>query len=83
MRLVAGSNPAARTINHQPTIGAKMGYHDRPPPGYMKTGISVVNPLIRIERKLKEVQEILDNISDASVLTANDLKIKIQRVLDD
>ncbi len=60
-----------------------MGYHDRPPPDYMKTGISVVNPLIRIERKLKEVQEILDNISDASVLTANDLKIKIQRVLDD
>ena len=60
-----------------------MGYHDRMPPDYMKTGISVVNPLIRIERKLKEVQEILDNISDASALTANDLKIKIQRVLDD
>ena len=59
-----------------------MGYHDRNPPDYMKTGISVVNPLIRIERKLKEVQEILDNISDASVLTANDLKKKIQKVLD-
>ena len=83
MRLVAGSNPAVRTTNHQPIKGATMGYHDRPPPDYMKTGISVVNPLIRIERKLKEVQEILDNISDASVLTANDLKIKIQRVLDD
>ena len=59
-----------------------MGYHDRNPPDYMKTGISVVNPLIRIERKLKQVQEILDNISDASVLTANDLKKKIQKVLD-
>jgi hypothetical protein len=60
-----------------------MGYHDRPPPDYMKTGISVVNPLIRIERKLKEVQEILDNISDSTALTAEDLKAKIQRVLDD
>ena len=45
--------------------------------------MSVVNPLIRIERKLKKVQEILDNISDDSVLTANDLKTKIQTVLDD
>ena len=60
-----------------------MGYHDRPPPDYMKTGISVVNPLVRIERKLKEVQEILDNISDSTALTAEDLKAKIQRVLDD
>ena len=59
-----------------------MGYHDRPPPDYMKTGISVVNPLIRIEQILKKVQDILDNISDASVLTANDLKKKIQKVLD-
>ena len=60
-----------------------MGYHDRKPPDYHKTGIGVVNPLIRIERKLKEVQDILDNISDASVLTANDLKAKLQKVIDD
>ena len=58
-----------------------MSYHDRNPPDYNKTGIGVVNPLLRIERKLKKVQEVLDNISDASVLTANDLKVKIQRVL--
>ena len=45
--------------------------------------MSVVNPLIRIERKLKKIREILDNISDSSILTANDLKIKIQKVLDD
>ena len=82
MRLGAGSNPAARTINNQPQ-GANMGYHDRNPPDYNKTGIGVVNPLLRIARKLKKVQEVLDNISDASVLTANDLKVKIQRVLDD
>ena len=49
-----------------------MSYHDRNPPDYNKTGIGVVNPLLRIERKLKKVQEVLDNISDASVLTAND-----------
>ena len=59
-----------------------MSYHDRPP-DYIKTGMAVVNPLIRIEKKLKKVQEVLDNISDASILTAIDLKIKIQRVLDD
>ena len=40
-----------------------MGYHDRMPPDYMKTGIAVVNPLIRIERKLARVQEVLDNIT--------------------
>lgn len=60
-----------------------MGYHDRKPPDYLRTGIGVVNPLIRIEKKLKEVQEVLDNISDSSVLTANDLKAKLQKVLKD
>jgi hypothetical protein len=59
-----------------------MGYHDRPP-GYAETGIAVVNPLIRIERKLKRVQEILDNISDASILTATDLKTKIEKAMSD
>jgi len=57
-----------------------MGYHDRPP-DYVKTGIAVINPLIRIEQKLKKVQDVLDNISDASILTANDLKTKIEKVL--
>ena len=57
-----------------------MSYHDRDP--YRQTGIAVVNPLLRIERKLKKVQEVLDNISDASVLTAVDLKIKLQKVID-
>ena len=59
-----------------------MGYHDRRPP-YLETGIAVVNPLHRIEAKLKRVQEIIDNIGDNSILTANDLKTKIQQVLDD
>jgi len=60
-----------------------MSYHDRRPPDYMHTGIAVVNPLMRIERKLKRVQEVLDNISDASILTAVDLKKKIEKVLAD
>ena len=59
-----------------------MSYHGNPPPDYNQVGIAVVNPLHRIEQKLKKVQDILDNISDASILTANDLKIKIQRVMD-
>ena len=59
-----------------------MSYHDRPP-DYIKTGIGVVNPLIRIERMLKKIQDVLDNISEDSALSANDLKVKIQKVLDD
>ena len=82
MRLVAGSNPATRTTHNQ-LKGKTMSYHGRPPPDYKHTGIAVVNPLIRIEQKLKKVQEVLDNISEASVLTANDLKSKIQKVLDE
>tara|TARA_B100000287_G_scaffold400220_1_gene419234 strand:- start:69 stop:329 length:261 start_codon:yes stop_codon:yes gene_type:complete len=82
MRFVAGSNPAARTTN--PSKGeTEMSYHGRPPPDYNYKGISVVNPLIRIEQKLKRVQEVLDNISDASALTALDLKLKIEKVLAD
>ena len=53
------------------------------PPSYSKTGIGVVNPLIRIERKLKQIQEVLDNISEASVLTANDLKSKLEKVINE
>ena len=55
-----------------------MSYHD-----YHRTnntGITVVSPLIKIERKLKRIQEVLDNISDASILT--DLKIKIQHAME-
>jgi len=59
-----------------------MSYHGYPPP-YEKTGIAVVNPLIRIERKLQKIQEVLDNIEEDSVLTATDLKIMIQRTIDE
>ena len=57
-----------------------MSYHGNPP-SYNETGIAVVNPLVQIERKLKRVQEVLDNISDASILTAVDLKMKIEKAM--
>ena len=82
MRLVAGSSPAARTTNNK-LKGKIMSYHGQPPPDYNKTGIAVVNPLLRIEKKLKKIQEVLDNVSDASILTANDLKAKIEKVLQE
>jgi hypothetical protein len=69
-------------VRHTQPKGTKMSYHDKPP-SYYKTGIGVVNPLIRIELKLKKVQEVLDNISEQSILTATDLKIKLQKVIDD
>jgi phosphopantothenate synthetase len=58
-----------------------MSYHDNHHSSLKNKGISVVNPLHRIENKLKKVQEVLDNISDQSILTANDLKTKIEKVL--
>ena len=60
-----------------------MGYHDRKPPDYNRTGIGVVNPLIRIEQKLKKIQDVLDNVGEHSVLSAADLKAKLQQVIDD
>ena len=58
-----------------------MGYHDRRPP-YLDAGIAVVNPLHEIQRKLIKIQEVLDNVSECSVLSADDLKVKIQNILD-
>ena len=60
-----------------------MGYHDRKQPDYMRTGMGVVNPLMRIEQKLKRIQEVLDNLSDSAALSALDLKAKIEKVLAD
>ena len=61
-----------------------MSYHDSPSsPSYYQTGIGVVNPLHRIELKLKKVQEVLDKIGDTPALTTADLRDKLQKVLDD
>ena len=60
-----------------------MSYHDFPPPDYNQVGIAVVNPLHRIEGKLKKIKEALDNISDTSKLSANDLKIMVGEIIED
>tara|TARA_R110000787_G_scaffold158343_1_gene272222 strand:- start:246 stop:434 length:189 start_codon:yes stop_codon:yes gene_type:complete len=59
-----------------------MSYHGQPP-SYLKTGIAVVNPLLRIEKKLERIQEVLDKIEDQGILTATDLKVRLQKVIDD
>ena len=59
-----------------------MSYHGQPP-SYLKTGIAVVNPLLRIEKKLERIQEVLDKIEDQGTLTATDLKARLQKVIDD
>ncbi len=60
-----------------------MSYHGFPPPDYNQVGIAVVNPLHRIERKLKKIKDVLDGVSDMSVLSAIDLKIMINQIIDD
>ena len=60
-----------------------MSYHDGIPPQYSTTGIGVVNPLRQIERKLKKIQDVLDDISEGSTLSANELKVELLKVIDD
>ena len=71
-----------------------MGYHDRKPRDLNNSGISFVNPNLQreresarvqqsLERKLARVKEVLDNISDASVMTALDLKSMIERAMNE
>lgn len=60
-----------------------MSYHDGYIQDYKKNGIAVVNPLIRIEKKLTRVREVLDSIDDKTTLTANDLKTQLQLILND
>jgi len=60
-----------------------MSYHDGIPPQYSTTGIGVVNPLRQIERKLKKIQDVLDDISEGSALSANELKAQLLKVIDD
>ena len=83
MRLVAGSNPATRTINHQPKEKL-MSYHGYPPyETYEKTGMGVVNPLRRIEQKLKKIRDLLEELPDDCGMSAVDLKTRLLEALDD
>ena len=39
-----------------------MGYHDRSPPDYIRTGMGVVNPLRELQRKLDKIKEIVNEL---------------------
>ena len=81
MRLVAGSNPAARTT-HQNTKGENMGYHDRMPPTYENsTGIGVVNPLLQLQKRLNQIQDIINSLPEKQMSTV-ELSTSIQKILD-
>ncbi len=60
-----------------------MSYHGFPPPDYNQVGIAVVNPLHRIERKLRKIKEVLDGVSDSSDHTASNLKDLIYKIIED
>jgi hypothetical protein len=69
-----------------------MGYHDRDTfekrwrmPKKEDNQKQSENPRMQIispQKKLYDIQQILNNLSEQTVLSANDLKIKIQGVLD-
>jgi hypothetical protein len=60
-----------------------MSYHGFPPPDYNQVGIAVVNPLHRIERKLKKIKQALEAVSENSGHTASDLKNLINQIIED
>tara|TARA_R100000152_G_C6674618_1_gene110061 strand:+ start:81 stop:296 length:216 start_codon:yes stop_codon:yes gene_type:complete len=69
-----------------------MGYHDRDTferrwrmPKEEDKQKQSENPRMQIispQKKLYDIQQILNNLTEQTVLSANDLKIKIQGVLD-
>lgn len=67
-----------------------MGYHDRDIfekrwRTTIKENDQVDNPRIKIispQKKLIDIQQVLNDLSEQSVLTATDLKHKIQKILD-
>ena len=40
--------------------------------------VQIISP----QKQLYDIQQVLNNISDQSVMTAQDLKVSIQRILD-
>ena len=67
-----------------------MGYHDRDTfekrwrmqPEKQEQSENPRMQIISPQKKLHDIQQILNNLSEQTVLTTEDLKIKIQRVLD-
>ena len=58
-----------------------MGYHDRMPPSYLKTGIGVVNPLIQLQQRLDEIQKVIDSVPERAMTTV-ELSESIQKILN-
>ena len=59
-----------------------MSYHDGYDP--RSVGISVVNPLIRIEQKFEQIRKLLVDVEEEmDGLSAEDLKRLIQEILDE
>ena len=57
-----------------------MSYHD----GYdrpLMEGRAVVNPLIRIENKLKQIANLLADADEMEVITVADLKARIEGII--
>ena len=58
-----------------------MSYHDGYDP--RREGISVVNPLIRIERKFDKITKLLANNEVLADLSVMDLKSVIEEILNE
>ena len=58
-----------------------MGYHDRLPPAYEKTGIAVVNPLLQLQKRLDEIQKVINGLPEKAMTTI-ELSDAIQQILN-
>ena len=59
-----------------------MSYHGNPPI-YSKTGIAVVNPLHRIEKKLSKIEDIVLNKGQNEDISKDDLLALLEGVLNE
>ena len=59
-----------------------MSYHDNPP-DYLKTGITVVNPLLRIEKKLDRIKSIVHDDERNEDLSKDELLALLEEVLNE
>ena len=60
-----------------------MSYHDRKIDTYEKTGIGVVNPLLRIEQKLTKIKNIVLDEEKHGELSKDDLLERLAEILNE
>lgn len=59
-----------------------MGYHDRRPPMYEdSTGIGVVNPLMQLQKRLDEIQNVISALPERH-MSVVELSTTIQKILN-